>query len=203
MIIVRLCWYLEKHNLINPYQCAFMKNKNTKDHLFRLQDDIRKSLNNKQKTVTLFLDIEKAYDMLWKEGLLYKLFHLGIRGKLFNWIQSFLKNRLIQVKINDSFSQKYEVQNRTPQGSCLSPILFLIMINDITIPDSNVRISLFADDIALWISGINTEYCIKTLQNTLDVINSWSKLEGYSRHSRQPFLNISHIQIRSLLIYRK
>ena len=50
-----------------------------------------KSLNNKQKTVTLFLDIEKAYDMLWKEGLLYKLFHLGIRGKMFNWIQSFLK----------------------------------------------------------------------------------------------------------------
>ena len=145
-----------------------------------MQDNIRKSLNNKQKTVTLFLDIEKAYDMLWKEGLLYKLFHLGIRGKMFNWIQSFLKNRLIQVKINDSFSQKYEVQNGTPQGSCLSPILFLIMINDITIPDSNVRISLFADDIALWISGKNTEYCIKTLQNTLDVIHSWTKQWGFN-----------------------
>ena len=130
--------------------------------------------------MTLFLDIEKAYDMLWKEGLLYKLFHLGIRGKMFNWIQSFLKNRLIQVKINDSFSQKYEVQNGTPQGSCLSPILFLIMINDITVPDSNVRISLFADDIALWISGKNTEYCIKTLQNTLDVIHSWTKQWGFN-----------------------
>ena len=108
--------------------------------------------------------------------------HLGIRGKIFNWIQGFLKNRLIQVKINDSFSQKYEVQNGTPQGSCLSPILFLIMINDITIPDSNVN-SLFADDIddiTLWISGKNTEYCIKILQNTLDVINSWTKQWGFN-----------------------
>ena len=48
-----------------------------------------------------------------------------------NWIQDFLRNRKFQVRINETFSKTYNIENGTPQGSSISPLLFLIMINDI------------------------------------------------------------------------
>ena len=179
VIIKILSWYLEKNNLINMYQSGFRQNRSTKDHLFTLQDDIRKSLNNKQKTVVILLDIEKAHDILWKEGLLFKLFQLGITDKLFNWIQNFLQNRKIQIKINESFSQISNIDNGTPQGSSLSPILFLIMINDLKLSNFDVKISILADDIAIWYLGRNVENCVKTLQKSLDEILKWCKKMGF------------------------
>ena len=179
VIIKILSWYLEKNNLINMYQSGFRQNRSTKDHLFTLQDDIRKSLNNKQKTVVILLDIEKAHDMLWKEGLLFRLFQLGITDKLFNGIQNFLQNRKIQIKINESFSQISNIDNGTPQGSSLSPILFLIMINDLKLSNFDVKISILADDIAIWYSGRNVENCVKTLQKSLDEILKWCKKMGF------------------------
>ena len=82
--------------------------------------------------------------MLWKEGLLFKLFQLGITDKLFNWIQNFLQNKKIQIKINESFSQISNIDNGTPQGSSLSPILFLIMINNLKLSNFDVKISILA-----------------------------------------------------------
>lgn len=43
----------------------------------------------------VFFDIEKAYDMLWKEGLLIKLEHLGVVGRMFNWIKDFMLDRTV------------------------------------------------------------------------------------------------------------
>ena len=94
LVTNRLSWYLEKNDLINPFQNGFRKNKNTQEHLFRLQNSIRNALNNKSAVITIFLDIEKAYDMIWKDGLLFKLLNqMKITGKMYNWIQDFLKNR--------------------------------------------------------------------------------------------------------------
>ena len=69
---------------------------------------------------------------------------------MYNWIQDFLKNRKFQVRINHTLSKKHKFENGTPQGSSISPCLFLIMINDIKLSNSKVDISLFADDIAVW-----------------------------------------------------
>ena len=71
LVTNRLSWYLEKNDLINPFQNGFRKNKNTQEQLFHLQNSIRNALNNKSAVITIFLDIEKAYDMIWKDGLLF------------------------------------------------------------------------------------------------------------------------------------
>ena len=62
-----------KNGLINKFQNGFRKNENTQEQLFRLQNTIRNALNNKWSVITIFLDIEKAYNMIWREGLLFKL----------------------------------------------------------------------------------------------------------------------------------
>ena len=51
------------------------------------------------------LDIEKAYDTLWREGLLIKLYDLGVRGRMLNWIKDFLHKRTIEVRIGGTFSE--------------------------------------------------------------------------------------------------
>lgn len=98
----------------------------------------------------MFFDTEKAYDMMWKEGLLIKLHKMGVGGRVFNWIKDFLFERKIQVRIGSELSSQYTVGNGTPQGSVISPLLFIIMINDVfsEVPADTGR-SHFADDGAL------------------------------------------------------
>ena len=70
---------------------------------------------------------------------------------MYNWIQDFLKNRKFQVRINNTFSKKFNIENGTPQGSNISSLLFLIMFNDINFSNTKDHLSLFADDIDIWI----------------------------------------------------
>ncbi len=102
--------------------------------------------------------------MMWKEGLLIKLNKIGVKGKMFNWINDFLFGRKIQVRIGADSSDQYIVDNGTPQGSVISPLLFIIMINDVygTVPEDIGR-SLFADDGALWKRGRNMGYVTRKM----------------------------------------
>lgn len=78
-------------------------------------DEIRKAQINKEVVVAVFFDVEKAYDMLWKEGLMIKLYGVGIRGRMFNWIWYFLCGRTIQVKI---WTRVGAMQNRKWNPAC-------------------------------------------------------------------------------------
>ncbi len=124
----------------------------------------------------VLFDIEKAYDMVWKEGLLIKLNQMGINGNLFNWIMDFLKERKIQVRVGKDYSDTYIIDNGTPQGSVCSPVLFNIMINGIF---EEIGRSLYADDGALWIRGRNLSYLEKKMQKAIDIVESWTNQWGF------------------------
>ena len=100
LITTRLTWLLEKNNIINPNQSAYRKHRSTLDHLIRLQDNINKSINTKGTTIAIFFDFSKAFDMLWKDGLIYKMKQCGINGRILNWIEDFLSDRKIRVNLN-------------------------------------------------------------------------------------------------------
>ena len=63
------------------------------DAVVRLDNETRKAQANKESVVVVFFDIEKAYDMMWKEGLLIKLYKMVVGGRVFNWIKNFLFDR--------------------------------------------------------------------------------------------------------------
>ncbi len=60
------------------------------DSVICLEAEIRKVQVNKEVLVGVFFDVEKAYDMMWKEGLLIQLERMEIKGRMYNWIKSFL-----------------------------------------------------------------------------------------------------------------
>ncbi len=93
-----------KRNWFSPYQSGFRWSRGTMDSIVSLEDEIRKAFVNKESVIAVFLYIEKAYDMLWKEGLLIKLEKLSIKGRMYNWIKEFLIGRSIRVKVGDDIS---------------------------------------------------------------------------------------------------
>jgi len=178
MIVNRLNWYLERNDILSNAQTGFRKGKSTMDQIIKLQDTIYKYIKSKGYTVGVFLDFEKAYDMLWKDGLLHKLGKIGINGNMFDFINSFIKNRSMQVQVGSSRSKVVTLENGTPQGSVISPVLFLIMINDLTV-NTGVELSLFADDSATYKSGTNLDFILKKLQMSLDIISTWCDEWGF------------------------
>ena len=126
----RLRSHLEDIGFINKHQSGFRRAKSTDDHLFRLSQSIMESFNRGEHVVAAFLDVEKAFDNVWHNGLRYKIFQLGLPTKMTRWLSDFLVSRLIQVNVNSFLSNQINPKAGVPQGSVLSPLLFLIYAFD-------------------------------------------------------------------------
>ena len=124
---------------------------------------------------------------------MHKISKLNIDGKMFNWIKNFLAERTFQVKVGDALSEPLELQNGTPQGSVISPLLFLIMINDFPLSDykEQVKNAIFADDSSLWKSGRDFHKIIKSLQKNLTKLKNGVKNGDSSsrRKKRSPLFS--------------
>ena len=90
-------------------------------------NDISKALDEGDSVIGTFLDFPKAFDTVNHRILLDKLFHYGIRGDALDWFESYLSNRRQYVTYNDVKSSIKDVSCEVPQGSILSPLLFLII----------------------------------------------------------------------------
>jgi hypothetical protein len=78
----RIQWLLECRCLINREQAGFRRGCSTTDHITQLESHIKQDFSKKRSTVAVFLDISKAYDSVWTQGLLYKSSRLGISGPI-------------------------------------------------------------------------------------------------------------------------
>ena len=82
------------------------------------------SFKRREDVVAAFLDVEKAFDNVWHNGLRYKIFMLDLPTKMTRWLSDFLFGRVIQVNVNGLLSDKISPIAGVPQGSVLSHYFF-------------------------------------------------------------------------------
>jgi hypothetical protein len=92
--------------------------------------------NLKEHTLAVFLDIERAFDRVWHNGLVQKLIQIPINSNFIQLIDSFLSNRTCNVKIQNMKSRLIALQAGVPQGSILSPLLYIVYCRDFPVTDA-------------------------------------------------------------------
>lgn len=92
IIVCRLSYYLEQRGPLNKYQSGLRKGRSTVDALVKVSNEAEKTVSMKEVMAVVYYDIEKAYDSMWREGLLIKMHEMGIGGRLSNWVLDFLSN---------------------------------------------------------------------------------------------------------------
>ena len=170
----RIQWLLECKCLINREQAGFRRGCSTTDHITQLESHIKQDFSKKRSTVAVFLDISKAYDSVWTQGLLYKSSRLGISGPILAWLQEFLTGRSICVRVGSQSSRFIRIENGVPQGAVLSPTLFNIMLMDLPKLSPLTKIYLFADDVTITASCKQPSDAEVTIQPALDKVHRWS-----------------------------
>ena len=175
MVNNRLYWWLENAKLLNNSQAGFRRGCRTEDQLFRLVQNTIDGFQEYKDTAAVFIDLQQAYDRIWRKGLLIKMQNMGISGKMLSWVQAFLTNRTIQTRIDGALSSKKTLEEGLPQGSALSCTLFLIFLNDLP-PLLKVPMAMFADDLAIWVTGKYPILARTKLNRALATIGAYCNL---------------------------
>ena len=187
----RLIYHLESNN---DTQTGYRKHRNTEDQLLLLAQDIENAFQQKAKVVSVFFDLSKAFNRVWIEGLLLKVRQSGIGGKMFTWIKSFLHKRSARVALDSQLSVSVKMREGVPQGGVISPLLFLIYINDITnaIP-RHVSNSLHADDLAIWSTAEHATTATYRIQKTVEQIQEWTDNLGLQLNKFKTVATVSSL----------
>ena len=151
IILNRLNHFNHSNNIIPNNQAGFRKGRCTTEHLVKLTTQIKQQFARRKNVIATFFDVSKAFDQVWHHRLIEKLLNINLGQRMTGFIQNFLKDRSIMVRISNIYSQTRNLYMGLPQGSVLSPTLFnIFMANLPTVFAQESEVAQFADDICLW-----------------------------------------------------
>ena len=124
IIFSNLYIYLHTNDLITKNQSGFHPGDSTTNQLLYLLDEINQAFDSTKsfEVRTVFLDISRAFDKVWHDGLIFKLEQNGILGNLLRLFQNNVSNRKQRVVLNGSYSDYSSIESGVPQGSVLGPL---------------------------------------------------------------------------------
>ena len=167
--------YLEENNLLCPNQSGFRPSDSCEYQLLSILYEIYKSFDcNPPKDVRgIFLDLSKAFDRVWHDGLIYKIKCIDITGNSLKLIESFLSNRFQRVVLNGLSSSWTPVYASVPQGSILGHLFFLTHINDLS-KDISSTVKLFVGDTPIFSVVDDVNVSVMQLNKDLIKISKWA-----------------------------
>jgi hypothetical protein len=172
VILTRLVRATNENHVLPDEQFGFRPKHSTADQLIHVTEFISQGINQKESTGAIFLDVAKAFDTVWHDGLVYKLHTAGVSLAMVKLLNSFLEDRKFHAKIGNVLSTVREIEAGVPQGSVLSPTLYAIFTADIPKPDET-KIALYADDTAILTRSESPELISEQLRRAVESLEAW------------------------------
>lgn len=145
--------HVEEHQVIVQEQFGFRKGHATVHQLARVENIIQRNKALSTNTAMVLLDVEKAFDNVWHDGLIHKLVQANVPSYLTRMVRNYLSNRQFRVHLSGSASELKDVPAGVPQGSLLGPILYNIYTSDVPRLPAGCSLALYADDSAIMANG--------------------------------------------------
>jgi len=174
VIHIRLNAFVMERNIIAKEQFGFRAQHSTTHQVKRVVNFIKSNKRKRKSTGLILLDIEKAFDSVWHDGLIFKLNSYGIPKYLLKLIKSFVTDRKFLVAINGTYSSQRNIPAGVPQGSVLSPLLYTLFISDFKKP-KYCEMAYYADDTTIMAVAKQTKTIIKRLHKGLTSCNRYLK----------------------------
>jgi hypothetical protein len=156
-------------------QFGFRPKHSTADQFIHVTEFISLGMNQRRSTGAIFLDVAKAFDTVWHDGLVYKLHTEGLPLAIVKLINSFFENRVFHVKLGHALSTEREIEAGVLQGSVLSPTLYAIFTAVIPKLDGT-KIALYADDTAILTRSGSPEVATQRVQSAVESLEIWFRL---------------------------
>ncbi|GJQ65865.1 hypothetical protein Trydic_g3967 [Trypoxylus dichotomus] len=163
---------VEDLEIIPDSQFGFRSEHNTTLQVLRVVEHIKQGFNLKEYTGAVFLDVAKAFDKVWHQGLPWKMHRAGISKAMLRLIRSYLRRRSFRIKLEGQRSVARTATSGVPQGSALSPLLFNIYTSDIP-TTAHVNMAMYADDVCIYTRSLDARVVDRRLQEALDALQTW------------------------------
>ena len=130
---------------------VFLKGRSTSTNLLESYNEWTVCVQSKSQITIVYIDFQKAFDVVCHSKLFAKLFSYGIRGTVLLWLKNFFSDRTLQTKVDASLSDVAQLLSGVVQGSGIGPLMFLIYINELIniLENHGIKVKVFADDVKL------------------------------------------------------
>ena len=181
MLNRRLTWVSGRKKWCDRDQNGYCRGKGTTDGLVALETEIHDAFVMKKFLVSVFIDLEKAFDTCWRFLILRELHSSGLRGFLPLAIKAFLSDRKFRVLVGTQMSDVFTLEMGVPQGGVLSGILFVIAMNVIMrqVTWGLVRKSVYVDDLRISVYASSIIQARARLQPVLNQIHAATGVTGF------------------------
>ena len=158
---VSWCW------LLRDEQFRFRPKHSTSLQLARLFERVSRNLGEKRLTGAVSLDVAKAFDTVWVDGLAYKLMDFNFPSYLMKTKQSYLRGRVFEASFQAATSSRRGMRAGVAQDGLIAPVLFSLYVNDMPVPSRHVELAFYADDTAVIATSRKPELFVSYLESYL------------------------------------
>jgi len=173
ILLARILHVVNECGLLRDEQFGFRPRHSTSLQLARLVERITRNFGEIRFTGANFLDVAKAFDTVWIDGLLYKLTLLNFPSYVVHTISSYLRDRTFRASFQTTTSFRRGMRAGIAQGGLISPVLFSLYVTYMTPPSHHVELTLYADDTVIIATFRKSTLLVSYLESYLNDLQRW------------------------------